>query len=268
MARRSGWLSFAKEVARITYESDVRYLATAFAYYAFLSLMPLLVMVIALVSWQFADVVVLPPARFLTPDTRQLVFEALTTASGRTGSTVLSVVALAWGGANIATGFLTVIERIETVPDRGISTQLRDSVVVLGALAAAMVVIIVQSVLLSIAGPEPIATVAGFVALLAALTLTFCPFYYLPSRRVGSLSAALPGAFVAASGWTVIHAGIQFYVLNAAQYAIYGVLSGIIIILTSTYVAAFVLLVGAVVNAVLHTDPGELPGASSPTDGG
>lgn len=263
MARRTAWASFAREVARITYESDVRYLATAFAYYAFLSLMPLLVMIVALVSWQFADVIVLPPARFLTPDTRQLVFEALTTASGRTGSTVLSVVALSWGGANIATGFLTVIERIEAVPDRGVSTQLRDSVVVLGALAAAMGVIIVQSVVLSIAGTGPLATVSGFLALLVALTLTFCPLYYVPSRLVGSLSAALPGAVTAATGWTVIHAAIQFYVLNAAQYAIYGVLSGIIIILTTTYFAAAILMVGVVVNAVLYTDPDELPAAGT-----
>jgi len=263
MARPSGWLSFATTVARITYESDVRYLATAFAYYAFLSLMPLLVMVVALVSWQFADSMSLPAAQFLTPDTRQLVFEALTTASGRAGSTVLSVVALAWGGANIATGFLTVVERIESVPDRGVSTQLRDSCVVLGALAVAMVVIIVQSVLLSIAGPDPVVTVVGFMALWLALTAAFCPLYYVPSRLVGSLSAALPGAFVAACGWTVIHAGIQFYVLNAAQYAIYGVLSGIIIILTTTYLAAVILMIGVVINAVLRTDPDELPAVSS-----
>jgi len=263
MARRSEWLSFVTTVARITHESDVRYLATAFAYYAFLSLMPLLVMVVALVSWQFADALVVPPGQFLTPDAQQLVFDALTTASGRTGSTVLSILALAWGSANVAAGFLTVIDRVEAAPDRGVSSHVRDSFVVLGALGAAMAVIIVQSVLLSIVGPNPVVTVVGFVALLLALTLTFCPLYYVPSRLVGSLSEALPGAFVAACGWTVIHAGIQFYVLNAAQYAIYGVLSGIIIILTSTYLAAAVLMVGVVINAVHRTDPDELPAVSS-----
>lgn len=263
MARRSEWLSFATTVTRIAHEADVRYLATAFAYYTFLSLMPLLVMIVALVSWQFAGTLVVPPAQFLTPDTQQLVFEALTTASGRTGSTVLSVVALAWGGANIATVFLTVIERVEAVPDRRIRTQLRDGCVVLGALAVAMVVIIAQSVLLSVFGSDPLTVAVGFAALLLALTLTFSPLYYLPSRLVGSPSAALPGALVAASGWTVIHAVIQFYVLNAAQYAIYGVLSGIIIILTSTYFAASVLMVGVAVNAVRCTDPDELPAAGS-----
>jgi membrane protein len=44
------------------------------------------------------------------------------------------------------------------------------------------------------------------------------------------------------------------YVVNAAQYAIYGVLSGIILMLTSIYLAAVVLMVGLVVNAVLAAE--------------
>jgi membrane protein len=63
--------------------------------------------------------------------------------------------------------------------------------------------------------------------------------------------AALPGAVTAAAGWTTLHAAVQFYAGNATQYAIYGVLSGVIIILTSLYLAAVVLMVGVVVNATL-----------------
>lgn len=65
-----------------------------------------------------------------------------------------------------------------------------------------------------------------------------------------SLTEALPGALTAAVGWTVLLTAIRFYAGNAPQYALYGVLSGIIIILTSFYLGAIILMIGAIVNTV------------------
>lgn len=258
MASLSEWVEDGKTVLRITYESDIRYLATSFAYYSFLSFIPLLVLFVAGVGWQFASSVSAPPAQFLTPDAQRLVYDALTTASGRTGAAVLSIFALAWGGANVVTGVLTTVERIEMASERSLSGQVRDAVVVLGALSLAMLAILLQSLALAVFSSGVLGTLVGFAILLVVLTVVFLPLYYVPSRVVASVSGAVPGALTAACGWTVIHAGIQFYAVNATQYAIYGVLSGIIIILTSTYLAAVVLLMGIVVNAALATDPEEL----------
>jgi len=102
------------------------------------------------------------------------------------------------------------------------------------------------------------ALTAGFGVLFVALTVTLLPLYFVPSRVATSPQDALPGAITTAIGWTVLHAAIQFFVANASQYAIYGVLSGLILILTSTYVAAVVLMLGVVVNAVLATETDEL----------
>jgi membrane protein len=44
---------------------------------------------------------------------------------------------------------------------------------------------------------------------------------------------------------------VRYYVANAATYAVYGVLSGVLLVATSLYVAAFVLMLGFVVNATL-----------------
>ena len=258
MSRLSEWVDDGTTILRIAYESDIRYLATSFAYYAFLSFIPLLVLVVAGVGWQFARSVSTPPAQFLTPDAQRLVYNALTTASGRTGAAVLSIFALAWGGANVATGVLTTVERIETASERSLSSQVRDAVVVLGALSLAMLSILLQSLVFTVFSAGALGILAGFAILLVVLTVAFLPLYYVPSRIVDSVSGAVPGAFTTACGWTVIHAGIQFYALNAAQYAIYGVLSGIIIILTTIYLAAVVLLMGIVVNAALATDPEDL----------
>lgn len=266
MTRLTESLDFAKTVAGVMYELDVKYPATALAYYAFVSFVPLLLLVIAVLGRQLAIEIYVESARFVTPATQGLIYEALTTASGRTGAVVLSIVAIAWGGANVAVGFLTVVERVEDVTERRLRIQLRDAVVVLGTLGVAMIAIFLLSLLLAVSSAGRLGTLGGFALLLIVLTVTFLPLYYVPSRVAASPSAALPGAFTTACGWTVLHGGIQFYTSNAAQYALYGVVSGIILILTTTYLAAFVLMMGVVVNAALATDTDVLQADSAEAD--
>lgn len=247
-------LDFAKTVARATYELDIRYPAIAIAYSAFVSFIPLLMIIFIGLGRQVSLEVYTGSARFVTPETQQLIFEALTTASGRTGTLLLSIGAISWGAKNVAIGFLTVIERVEEPPEPPLGTQLRNSVIVLATLSVAILAIFLQSVILAVASPGLLETVLGFLGLLVVLTVTFLPLYYIPSQVVTSPAAALPGALTTAAGWTILHAGVQFYTENAAQYAIYGVASGIIIILTTTYLAAAVLLMGVIVNANLASE--------------
>jgi membrane protein len=248
-------LDFAKAVVRAMFEHDVKYPAISVAYSAFVSFIPLLMLLFIALGRQVAFEVYAGSAQFVTPETQQLIFEALTTASGRTGAFVLSVVAIAWGAKNVAVGFLTVVERVENRPDQPLGVQLRNAVIVLATLSVAILAIFFQSVILAVTSPGLFGTLVGFLGLLAVLTVTFLPLYYLPSTVVTEPAAALPGALTAAAGWTIIHAVVQFYTNNAAQYAIYGVASGIVIILTTTYLAAAVLMVGVIVNVLLATAP-------------
>jgi membrane protein len=84
--------------------------------------------------------------------------------------------------------------------------------------------------------------------LLGALTVVFLPMYYVPSNVVSGPRSALPGAVFAASGWTVLHVIVQVYVRQASQYAIYGTLSGVLLLLTSLYIASLLLMLGVAVN--------------------
>lgn len=255
-------VEFAKTVARTMYELDLRYPAISVAYAAFVSFIPLLMLLFIALGREVAFEVYAGSAQFVTPETQELLFEALTTATGRTGAFVLSVVAIAWGASNVAVGFLTVVERVENSPDLPLGVQLRNSAVVLATLSVAILAIFLQSVILAVRSPGPLGIVLGFLSLFVVLTAAFLPLYYFPSEVVTAPSAALPGALTAAAGWTVIHAVVQFYTNNAAQYAIYGVASGIVIILTTTYIAAAILMMGVVVNALLATGDG-LPAEDS-----
>ena len=248
MARPEDVLGIATTVARVAYEQEIKYPAAAIAYYAFVSFVPLLLLVFAIIGERFATQIHTTTPRFLTPAAQQLVYESTTTASGRTGAALLAIVVLAWSGVNVATGFQAVIERIEVGTERPLSDQLFEAVAVLGSLALAIVSIVLTSTFFAL---RPAVPPVAFVTLFAALTGVFVPLYYVPSQVLRSPSAALPGAVTAAFGWATIHTAIQFYAANAGRYAIYGVLSGIIIILTSLYAAAAVLMIGAIVNTTL-----------------
>lgn len=251
MGRLSGILEFARIVARVADEHDIKYPAAAFGYYAFVSFVPVLLLVFVIVGEQFAGQIYTATPRFLAPDAQRLVYESMTVASGQIGAMVLATGVLLWSSVNVAVDFQTVLRRIEnTDADRSFN-RLRDGGIVLSSLCLAIISIILISILFSLPPFSLLVAFIGLIVLFGTLTAIFLPLYYLPSRLLTSPSAALPGALTAAFGWTILHGAILFFASNAATYAIYGVLSGIIIILTSLYIAAFVLLTGIVVNTIL-----------------
>ncbi|WP_135536154.1 YihY/virulence factor BrkB family protein [Halostella pelagica] len=248
MARLARVLDVVITVVRSSYEHDVRYPAAALAYYAFVSFVPVLLLAFAVVGEQFAAEIERAAPQFLTLEARRLISQATTTASGQTGASVLAIAVIGWSGANVAMDFQTVVERIEGVEEQPLRQQFRNSVAVLGSLGLAILAVLFTSTLFTL---PPAGSYAGLVMLFIVLTVAFIPLYYVPSTVLPTPSSALPGALTAALGWTTIHTGILFYAANAGKYAIYGVLSGIIIILTSLYIAAVVLLTGVIVNVTL-----------------
>jgi len=258
MGRLSDALGIARRVVEVVYEQEVKYPAAALAYYAFVSFVPVLLIVFALFGERLAARVQQSTPQFLTLGARQLVYEATTTATGRTGAAALAVVVLAWSATNVAAGFLAVVDRVERGPKRSRRRQVRDGAIVLVSLVLTIGAIVLASTLIG----TPTGTAIGLGSLVVALSVVFVPLYYVPSRALDRPSAALPGAIAAAVGLTVIHAGVHFYAVNAGRFAVYGVLSGIIVILTSLYLASAVLLTGVIVNAIV-ADPGLAPGESS-----
>lgn len=263
MRRLARSLAFAKSVTKQLSEPQIKYPAAALAYYGFVSFVPLLLLGLAVFGRQVSVDVYTRLPQFVTPSTRQLITEALTTARGRTGAAVLGVVVLGWSGANVAAGFLTVVKHVEEGFARPPSVKLRHGAVVLGVLTLAILAMLLVSMLLAVFSAGPLGVLTGSAILLVVLTVTLVPLYYVPSRLMATPSAALPGALATAGGWTVLLAGIQVYAANAAQYAIYGVLSGIVIILTTLYLGAMVLMLGVVVNAVIAADAGVRPAGTS-----
>jgi membrane protein len=251
MLRRNAVTETALTVARSAYDAKIQYPAASLAYYAFVSLLPLLMLLLAVVGDPVIEPVRAATFRFLTPEAKQLVSRAVANSAGKFSATVFAACVLVWSVANVTTGVETVVARVEASSAESAPPRLRDAVSTVVSVGLGFGVLVAASRLFVLV-PRPLLHVAlGFGFLVVALAVVFLPLYYVPTSEISSLAAALPGSLTVAFGWTVLTAAVRYYVANAAAYAVYGVLSGILLVLTSFYVAAALLMLGFVVNATL-----------------
>jgi membrane protein len=253
MNRPGDAVGLVAAIARTVLEEKLRYPAAALAYYAFVSLVPVLLLAFVLVGRSAATELSRTVPRLVTPQVRVLIAESIATGAGRTGAGVFAVGVLLWSGANFVGDVRTVFARVERSgpTETTVRRWLRDAAVVLTSVGVAIPAMVATSLLFTVPPSGPVEEVAAFLGLWLTLGVIFVPLYYVPSRVVKRPREAVPGAAVAALGWTVIHTLAHFYAVNAGSYALYGVLSGVVVVLTGLYLAASALLTGIVVNAVV-----------------
>ncbi|MWG34703.1 YihY/virulence factor BrkB family protein [Halomarina oriensis] len=259
MDRLVDGVELVETIVRVTLAEKLRYPAAALAYYAFVSFLPLLLLVFVAVGPVLATDLSRVAPQFLTPAVRQLVNQSIRTGTERNGAGVLAVLVVLWSAANFVGDVRTVVERVEGTVESTVRHWLRDAVVVLGCLGTAILAVGATSILFALRPTGVFNQFAAFVGLWVVLAVTFLPLYYVPSTVVRSPRAALPGAVVTSLGWTLVYTGIHFYAVNAGQYAVFGVLSGVVVIFTALYISASALLVGIVVNVAVATRRDDVP---------
>ena len=74
-----------------------------------------------------------------------------------------------------------------------------------------------------------------------------------PSRRPAKKRWVFPGVIFATASWLLMSAAFSFFVANFGQYnATYGSLSAVIVLLLWFWLTAFVIIVGAIINAEME----------------
>lgn len=244
-----------REVLRVVREREVTFLAAAIAYYAFVSLLPALLLAVGVASTVGGESLVERllelVEEFLTPAGRDSLETALTSARGRSGTTVLGVGVLVWSTLRVFRGldmaFSEVYGTDTTLPV--VERVFRAGTVLFSMGVGIWVMIVVGGAFATLIPPAW--DILGFGLLLVGLTVVFLPlYYYLPEVNV-TVRDVLPGAVLAAVGWVALQWGFQVYAANATQFSLYGVLGGILLLVTWFYLAAILLLFGAAVNRVL-----------------
>ena len=262
----------AKRVASVASQEEVTFLAAAVAYYAFVSLVPATVLALVVATTfggeQLATAVLESTSQFFTESGQQVLLTALTADEGRGGATVVGLVFLLWGTLKVfraldtAFGNIYGTERRDTFLD-----QLIDSLVVVVGIGLTMTVMFLMAGLLAVLQLGLVVKLLGVLTLPILLTAAFIPiFYRFPDTDV-TVREVLPGALVAAVGWTAMQAVFQLYA-NVASTSAYGVVGGVILLVTWLYIAGAVIILGAVVNVVLaeNREPGPEPEAVGEVD--
>lgn len=260
---------FVRDVFALYRERDIPFLAGSVAYSAFVSLIPLallLVIVATVVGGDSFRTYVLDVAKqYLTPGTVDVVDQSLSNATGSVGFSLFGGLALLWAALKL---FRTLDKAFSNLYGRitnaGLLDQLRDGTIVLVAMTVAVLAMVAAGTALAFA-PSLSTDSVGFtvpmsslalravsaVVLVLGLAIAFLPMYYVFPNVDVTVREVVPGAVLAAVGWTLLQALFQVYVSMTSTGELYGVIGGVILFVTWLYFGAVVLLLGEATNVVL-----------------
>lgn len=253
-----GSVAVIRSVIARAQDQQVSLLAASIAYYAFFSIIPLLLLVLAvgsLVGGQaFADRLIALVGDQLSSQGQTIVDEALTNPSGRGGASIAGTAGLLWGGLKVFRAVDVAFGQVYLVgQEASLVRQVIDGVVVLTFIGLSVIIMLGLGAVIRRA--ETIAipgiTYLGWIGLIVGLILVFLPVFYVMPPIDVTLREVLPGTVFTVLGWFLLQAGFQLYAANASQYQAYGLLGAVFLFLTWLYFAGVLVLLGATINAVL-----------------
>jgi membrane protein len=255
--RASRLADVTRTTVRAVRSDQITFIAASLSYYAFISLIPLLLLAIVTASVfggeQLAAGLADRAATAFGDQAGDAVRGALTSAAGQGGATLVGLAVLLWSGLKLFRGMDVAFSTVYGAPlPEGIIEQVRDAFITLvavglGIAATVLLGFLIAQVDIPALGID-LANVIGTLLLVVGLAAAFFPLYYfLPAQNV-TPREALPGALFAAVGWTALQTGFRVYAAGAGTSA-YGVLGAALLLVTFLYFGALILLVGVALNA-------------------
>ena len=248
-------VTVGRSVVEEAREQEITFLAASIAYYAFVSLIPLLLLAFIVVSFvageQFARQVIRQVSGLLTATGERELRNFILNPANQGGTTVIGLIVLAWSSLKVFRGLDEAFSAIyATESGTGLMDELKDGLIVLAAIGAAVVVVVLAGVATALFPNFPFVGLVSTLIQLVALIPVFLPLYVVfPDADVG-VREALPGAVVATVGWTVLQVLFRIY----AQFSSTGpsqFLGTALLLVTWLYFGSIVLLLGTVVNVVI-----------------
>ncbi|MBX0323572.1 YihY/virulence factor BrkB family protein [Halomicroarcula sp. F13] len=229
----------------------ITFMAGSIAYHAFLSILPLLLLVLTLVQRTqnvvLRDSVVGIMRAVLTEQSSELIQQGLTEADASVS--LLGLAFLVWGALRIFRGLDTAFSDIyETSSENTFGDQLLDGLLLLATVAVAIVGVSLVGNFVSVSGDGVLGTLFRGTTTAVGLFVVFYPMYYVFPDTDVTVAEVVPGTALAAVGLTVAQALFTTFKSGGAGS---NLVASILVLLTWLYVVGLVVLLGAVVNAVL-----------------
>lgn len=236
-------------------EVEITFMAASVAFYAFFSVIPSLLLALAVGSMlggdAFAEGIVALTGEYLSASGEAVVNEALTGPSGRLQASATGVLALIWSALKVFRALESAFDRIyRSHADTPILQQFVDGTVVLLTIGLALGLMITVGTVIGM--PDVVAVpyldAVSWLVLIGGLVGVFVPLYYVMPPVSVSIREILPGTATAVAGWLALQALFQLYAANALQYRVYGFVGAVLLFMLWLYIGAVILLFGAAVN--------------------
>ncbi|MFB6166493.1 MAG: YihY/virulence factor BrkB family protein [Haloarculaceae archaeon] len=249
-------VALGKGVYRVLKAEDVPFKAGAIAYQAFVSLIPLLVLLVVVAATvggqNLVERILDATGGQLPMQAQQLLRGVVRSAAGQTSASVIGVVTLVWGAFKIFRGLDKAFSDLfDTERKTGIVDTLEDGAVVFGAIVFAIFAMLVAGSVFAVLPDLPLGGYLPPVLLVGGLFVAFLPMYYVFPDLDMNWRDVVPGALLAAVGWAVLEGVFQYYVQLAGKSDAYGVLGAVLVLVTWLYFSGLLLLIGASLNAVI-----------------
>ncbi|MFC3442268.1 YihY/virulence factor BrkB family protein [Sphingobium rhizovicinum] len=264
------WWEILKRVYTAMSGNHLGLLSAGVAYYAFLSIAPLLAAVVltygligdpSLVQRHMAAIITVVPR-----DAAQIINDQLigvvSAAKGTTGLGLVMALALAvYGATRAATAIMEALNIVYASKEsRGIIALYRVSMgitfsavlVVVAGVVTATIIGLVQKLLTGWGGGVIFAIkMATWVcAGLLASTIFALIYRFGPHRRKAQWQWLTVGSVTATLFWLLVTLGVSFYVSRFGNYnETYGSLGAVVVLQLWLFVSAYVVLLGAQINA-------------------
>lgn len=235
--------------------------AASTAFFFFLSLMPMLVMVCAIIPYTpLTEQHILHAIADITPGAVDTLAEGLVHEVYNKSAGVLSIaiVATVWSAGKGVMALMQGLNAINGVEEKRNYLFVR---LLASFYTIIMTIVIILSLLLMVFGNELVDVVLGripslqsvvsflmnfrFVFVWFVLTILFAMIYaYIPNRK-SKFRDQLTGAMFSAIAWSVFSWAFSLYVGREGAYSIYGSLSIVVITMLWMYFCMYIVMIGA-----------------------
>jgi membrane protein len=288
-----GWWDIAKRVMAAVKEDQVPVVSAGLAFFALVAVFPALIAFVSIYGMvadpesatrRIAELSSSLPegaGALITSQLRQIVETSSTALSWTAVGAILGALWSASGGAQ------HLIKALDTAYDeeesrgflhlRGVALALTLVFMLLGVIALGLIVVVPP--LVAWLAPADVVTsaisIGRFLLLAGVLLVALAVVYrYAPDRRQPRWEWVSPGAVAAVAIWIAASILFALYVDNFGSFGeTYGSLAGVVVLLLWFYISAFIVLLGAELNAemedraVVHTTDDEAESPERPATG-
>jgi membrane protein len=247
-----------REIVEIAYDNHLPFMGASVAYYATVSIVPLLtVSLVVLSAFGATDLLMDPLRSSLSGNAQEVLSRALSGGRGRAAAGIIGFLVALWSAIKVFRALSHAFNELYDISStRTFVDHLWRSLVVLGVLLGGVVLLSTVAVSLSfVRFGIPYPTLVGNLLALVVLVLAFVPLYYVLPPTPVTVRHVVPGALFSAVGWVLLQVAFFYYAGSAGSYAAYGFLGAVLLFITFLYFAAIVLLAGVVLNLVVDAGP-------------